>query len=225
MSRRCRIVIVDDEVDLAEAYAEYLTDLGHQVSVVASTARLDALPGKGAIDLIVLDLSLPGERGLDALPRLRKICPVCILSARADLFERVVGLELGADDVIAKPVDPRELAARVLGILQRHGRIDRELVAFERATVDLTASCVMHDAGSPEPLGPGEVLLIRTLAERPNVVLSRDELIALAPAESRDVDAKAIDRRIARLRAKLNTQLIVTVRGRGYMFTPPPIDP
>jgi DNA-binding response OmpR family regulator len=95
------------------------------------------------------------------------------------------------------------------------------LVAFERATVDLTASCLLRDGRPPEPLSPGEVLLVRTLADHPNVVLSREDLIAHAPAESRDVDGKAIDRRIARLRAKLETGMIATVRGRGYMFVPP----
>jgi DNA-binding response OmpR family regulator len=224
MPRRCRIIIVDDEVELAHAYAEYLSDLGHDVTALPSTAELDKLLAKSSVDLLILDLNMPGERGLDALRRLRKTCPILILSAHADAIERVVGLELGAEDVLAKPIDPRELAARVLGVLQRYGRIERELIPFERTTVDLTASCLLSEGKAPERLSPGEILLVRTFLDNPNVVLSRDDLLERAPAESHEADAKAIDSRVARLRAKLDTEAIVTVRGRGYMFVPPAHD-
>jgi DNA-binding response OmpR family regulator len=220
VARRSRIVIVDDEVDSVAAYAEYLSDLGHDVLVVPSTAELDILLARDSIDLVILDLNMPGERGLDALRRLGKTCPILILSAQADYYERVVGLELGADDFVSKPVDPRELAARVLGVLQRYGRVERELIAFERTTVDLTAACLMRENEAPERLSPGEILLVRAFVGHPNVLLSREKLIELAPGESHDVDTKAIDNRIARLRAKLDTESIVTVRGRGYMFVP-----
>src|SRR5262245_42262452 len=220
MDRRSKIAIVDDEVELAEAYAEFLSDLGHDVIVAPSTAELDVLLAKEKLDLIILDLNMPGERGLDALRRLRNTCPILILSGQADFYERVVGLELGAEDVVTKPVEPRELAARVLGVLQRYKRIERELVAFERTTVDLTASSLMREGAPPERLSPGEILLIRALVNHPNVVISRERLIELAAAESHDVTTKAIDNRVARLRAKLDTELIVSVRGRGYMFVP-----
>lgn len=221
MARRSRIIMVDDETDLAEAHAEYLTELGHQVSVLASTAELDLYLERETVDLVILDLNLPGERGLDALRRLRDKCPILIFSGHADFYDRVVGLELGAVDVVSKPIDPRELAARVLGILQRHGRIERELITFENTTVDITASCLLRDGLAPERLSPGEIALIRLLASRPNAVLSRGELIELAPAESREAGDKSIDRRIARLRIKLDTARIVTVRGRGYMLVGP----
>ena len=115
MARRSRIVIVDDEVDSVAAHAEYLSDLGHDVLVVPSTAELDILLARDTIDLVILDLNMPGERGLDALRRLGKTCPILILSAQADYYERVVGLELGADDFVSKPVDPRELRRACLG--------------------------------------------------------------------------------------------------------------
>lgn len=223
MAVRSRIVIVDDEVDLAGAYAEYLCDLGHEVTTVPSAAALDDVLAKQVVDLVILDLNMPGERGLDVLRRLRDqgIGPVLILTGMAEPVERVVGLELGADDFVVKPIEPRELAARAIGLLRRYGRADRELVAFERATVDLTASRLLRDGRPPERLAPGEVMLVRTFADRPNLVLSRAELMRLAPAESRDAYDKAVDNRIARLRAKLDTGAIVTVRGRGYMFVPP----
>jgi DNA-binding response OmpR family regulator len=223
MAVRSRIAIVDDEVDLAEAYAEYLADLGHEVMTLPSAAALDDLLAQQTVDLVILDLNMPGERGLDALQRLteRGIGPILILTGMGDPIERVVGLELGADDFVVKPVEPRELAARAIGLLSRYGRADRELVAFEDATVDLTASCLLRDGRPPQRLAPGEVMLVRTFASRPNLVLSRTELMRLAPAEARDAGDKAIDSRVARLRAKLETAAIVTVRGRGYMFVPP----
>jgi DNA-binding response OmpR family regulator len=221
--RGAKIAIVDDEVDLAEAFAEYLTDLGHEVQVAASAAELDGIVERTALDLVILDLNMPGESGMEALRRLRRegSPPVLILTANPDPIERVVGLELGADDFVVKPVDPQELAARVAGLLRRYGKAARELVALERATVDLTASRLLRIGRPPERLGPGEVLLIRVLASRPNQVLTRDELMRLAPGESLDAFDRAIDTRIARLRHKLDTQAIVTVRAKGYMFVPP----
>lgn len=221
--KRAKIAIVDDEVDLAEAFAEYLSDLGHDVQVAGSAAELDAILERTALDLVILDLNMPGESGMEALRRLRGegSPPVLILTANTDPIERVVGLELGADDFVVKPVEPQELAARAAGLLRRYGRGAREVVAFERATVDLSASRLLRIGHPPERLGPGEVLLVRVLASRPNQVLTRDELMRLAPGESLDAFDRAIDTRIARLRQKLDTQAIVTVRAKGYMFVPP----
>lgn len=224
--RNALIAIVDDETALAEAYAEYLGDLGAEVVTARSGAEFDRLSGSRRPDLVVLDLNMPGEDGLSVLRRLREQgdVPVLILTGNADPIERVVGLELGADDFIVKPVDPRELAARISGILERFGRTRRDLVSFERCTADLTASRLLSHGRTPERLSPGEVMLIRAFASRPGQVLSREELIQLAPAESADPYDRAIDTRIARLRQKLETDAIVTVRGRGYMFVPPEPD-
>jgi DNA-binding response OmpR family regulator len=223
MAARARIVIVDDEVDLAEAYAEYLEDLGHDVTVASSVSGLDAEMARGPVDLVILDLNMPGEGGMDALRRLRGagFGPVLILTANPDPIERVIGLELGADDFVVKPVEPQELAARAAGLLRRYGGAARDLVAFERATVDLGAARLLRIGQAPERLGPGEVVLIRTFTRHPNQVLTREDLMRLAPADSHDAFDRAIDTRIARLRQKLDTETIVTVRAKGYMFVPP----
>ena len=223
MSRHAIIVIVDDEIDLAAAYAEYLSDLGHQVELAPSATELYEIIARKAVDLVILDLNMPGERGLDVLRRLRAegIGPVLILTAVPEPIERVVGLELGADDFVVKPVEPQELAARIAGLLRRYGRADRDILAFEHATVDFTASRLLRPGHRPERLTAGEIVLLRTFVSRPNQVLTRDELIDLAPAEDREAFDRSIDSRIARLRQKLDTKAIVTVRGRGYMFVPP----
>jgi DNA-binding response OmpR family regulator len=167
---------------------------------------------------------MPGESGLDYLPRLRATrgIPVLIMTAVPDPVDRVLGLEMGADDFVQKPCDPQELAARVAGLLRRYNAATREIVRFETVTVDLTASRLLRAGLPPERLGPGEIMLVRAFAARPNILLSRDELMEAAPADSHDANDRAIDTRVARLRRKLDTETIVTVRGHGYMFVPPP---
>ena len=223
MARYARLILVDDEPDLVEAYAEYLSALGHEVRTAASAAACDALLEREPADLIVLDVNMPGENGLDYLRRLRdtRSLPVLVLTGNPDTIDRVIGLELGADDFVIKPCDPQELAARVAGLLGRYRIATREVVQFEHATVDLSASRLLRLGHPPERLGPGEVMLVRVFAARPNLLLKRDELMDLAPAESHDANDRAIDTRIARLRRKLGTEAIVTVRGHGYMFVPP----
>lgn len=223
MARRPRIAVVDDEIDLQEALAEYLGDIGFDVKTAGSLAGCEKLLDGESFDLIVLDLNMPGSTGLDSLSRLRKRYegPVLVLTANSEQSDRIAGLETGADDFVVKPADPQELAARISGILQRTGSSRRELIRLERATVDLTASCLLFQGKAPERLGPGEVVLLRAFARRPNTILTRNELIELAPAESLDANDRAIDTRVARLRRKLDTESIVTVRGHGYMFVPP----
>lgn len=223
MARRARIAIIDDEVDLSEALAEYLTDLGYEVERAASIPEFERLLRKSSFDLLILDLNLPGESGLDFLSRSQHLhdLPVIILSANTDPVERILGLELGAADFVVKPAEPQELAARAGNLLQRQGRARRDVLRLERATVDMTASRLLLVGRPPERLGAGEVMLVRAFAARPHQVLTRDELMDLAPAESLDVNDRSIDTRIARLRRKLDTDSIVTVRGRGYMFVPP----
>ncbi|MBW6400038.1 response regulator transcription factor [Roseomonas sp. HJA6] len=223
MSRGASIAMVDDEPDLLDAYAEYLGDLGYDVALAGSAAEFEALLARRQVDLVVLDIMMPGEDGLSLLRRLRSdlSMPVLVMTAVTDSVERVLGLELGADDLIAKPAEPQELAARIAGLLRRAGARPRELVALEHGTVDLTAARLLRLGQAPEPLRPGELMLLRAFAANPNRILGREELIALAPADSREAGDRAIDMRIARLRAKLRTEAIVTLRGRGYMFVPP----
>lgn len=223
MSRGACIAMVDDEPDLLDAYAEYLGDLGYDVVLAASAAEFEDLLTRHRVDLVVLDITMPGEDGLSLLRRLRGALavPVLVMTAVTDRVDRILGLELGADDLIGKPAEPQELAARIAGLLRRAGARPRELLAFEASTVDLTAARLLRVGQPPEPLRPGELMLLRAFAANPNRILGREELIALAPADSRDAGDRAIDMRIARLRAKLKTEAIVTLRGRGYMFVPP----
>lgn len=216
-------MLVDDEPDLLEPLAAYLADLGYEVDAAASgpeaLRKLDRQPA----DLAVLDLNMPGLSGLDLLRRLRDDhgIPVLVLTGNRDPVERVAGLETGADDFLLKPIEPQELAARVGGILARRGRGRRDVLRLERVSVDLSASRLLRFGAAPERLGPGEVMLLKAFAAHPNRVLTRDELIELAPADTRDANDRAIDARLTRLRRKLDTDAIVTVRGHGYMFVPP----
>jgi DNA-binding response OmpR family regulator len=223
MARGQRIALVDDEIDLLEPLADYLTDLGFEVEVALSTAQCEQMLTKARIDLIVLDVNMPGENGLDFLRRIQGSFhgAILMLTANPDDIDRIVGLEAGADDYVSKPVEPQELAARISGILKRRSGLRRDLIHFETVTVDLTASCLLRPGEPPERLGPGEVALLRTFADHPNRVLSRDVIIELAPAEDRDPQHRAIDTRVARLRRKLGTESIQSVRGEGYRFVPP----
>jgi DNA-binding response OmpR family regulator len=220
MTGRARIIFVDDERDLAEALAEYFADLGHETVAATDGIALEAaLPA----DLVVLDLNLPGRSGMDLLRDLDPLreAAVIILTANQDAIDRIIGLEAGADDYVLKPVNPRELAARAAAVLARRQGRRRTLVSFETTSADLTAARVLLPDGGTEALSAGEVALIRAFATRPGRVVSRDELMQMAPAESLDAFDRAIDTRIARLRRKLRTDAIVTLRGAGYRFDPP----
>jgi DNA-binding response OmpR family regulator len=223
MSRRSRIVLVDDERDLTEALAEYLSRLGYDVTCCAAAWELDAALAAEAPDLLVLDLNLPGEGGLSILARLgtERAFPVLVLTANQDVVDRVLGLEMGADDFVVKPVNPRELSARIGGLLNRQAGRARALVMFETASVDLAAARLLKADGGSERLSAGEIALIRAFSLHPGRVLTRDELLELAPGESQEAFDRSIDSRITRLRRKLSTEALQTVRGRGYVFHPP----
>lgn len=221
MPPRPRILFVDDEPDLAEALAEYFDGLGYQAETAFDGIALQAELKTGPVDLVVLDLNLPGESGFDlmGLDAMQGV-PVIILTANPDQIDRVLGLEMGADDYVAKPVDPRELAARAAAVLSRRTGRSRPLVAFETTAADLTAARILLLDGQTVPLSAGEVALIRAFATHPGQVLTRDDLITLAPAETSDAADRAIDARVARLRRKLQTDRIETVRGLGYRYQP-----
>jgi DNA-binding response OmpR family regulator len=223
MTPAARLLIVDDERDLAEAFAEYLGDLGHDVAIAGSAFELASALERRSADLVVLDVDLPGGNGLDLIRD--GVIPdgtaVVVLTGNPDAIDRVIGLELGADDYIQKPVDPRELAARIAGVLRRRQGRRRPLVVFETVSVDLAAARLLRENGAAERLSPGEISLVRAFAENPGRVLSREALIELAPAETLDAFDRSIDSRIARLRRKLGTETIRTVRGFGYVFDPP----
>lgn len=223
MAGRPRVMLIDDEPDLTEPLAAYLADLGYDVTTAPSGADALRKLARQPADLAVLDLTMPGLSGLDLLRRLQDDhdLAVLVLTGNTDPVERIAGLETGADDFLLKPVEPQELAARIGGILARRGRGRRDLLRLEHVSVDLTASRLLRVGERPERLGPGEVMLLRAFMRQPNRVLTRDQLIELAPADSLEANDRAIDTRLARLRRKLDTDAIVTVRGHGYMFVPP----
>ena len=222
MASRGRVVLVDDEPDLIEAFAEYLNDRGFEALTAPGGYAYEALAAARKPDLVVLDLSMPGESGRDLLMRIRRASdiPMIVMTASGELIDRVLCLEAGADDIVQKPIEPRELAARIQGLLNRRAGARQELIRFESATVDLNASLVMRDDGTEERLGIGEVMLLRAFLAHPNKLLSRDDLLNLAPAQDRDALDRSIDPRVIRLKRKIATEWIQTRRGHGYIYAP-----
>jgi DNA-binding response OmpR family regulator len=223
MASRWRIIFVDDEIDLVSAFAEHLNDRGFDAVTAAGAYAYAALAKAQPPDLVVLDLSMPGEDGRSLLTRIRADgdTPVIVMTGSGELIDRVLCLELGADDIVRKPIEPRELAARIQGLLDRRGGTKRDLRRFERSTVDLQAALVMHDDGTEERLGIGEVMLLKAFLAHPHRLLSRDDILDLAPAQDRDALDRSVDPRVTRLKRKLATEWIETRRSHGYIFAPP----
>jgi two-component system, OmpR family, phosphate regulon response regulator OmpR len=229
-----RIVVVDDEEDVRDTFAEYLTMRGYDVSTAESGAALRARVEEGPLDLVLLDLNLPGEDGLTLARFLREETEAAIImvTAAAEPVDRVIGLELGADDYIGKPCDLRELAARVKSVLRRAGAPpakvpsgDNRRLAIGTLVLDLDAHELFAEDGSPVSLTAMEFDLLSAFVEHPNRVLTRDQLLDLAHHRRWDPFDRSIDIRIARLRRKIEVdpqkpQIIKTVRGSGYVFVP-----
>lgn len=222
-----RIAVVDDETDIREMLADYLGGLGHEVATAGDGAALEALLAAGpAPDLFVLDLNLPGRDGLEIARDLRaRLDPgIVMLTAAGGLVDRVVGLEVGADDYLAKPFDLAELAARIAAVLRRRpGGASAAGPRFGGFTFDLRDFCLRDAGGAAVDLSPMEADLVAAFATHPGRVLSRDELMQLAPPRDGESCDRSIDNRIARLRRKLERnpdfpELIKTVRGAGYVF-------
>ena len=203
--------------------ADYLERRGYQMSVATEEWKLHSLLESQRVDVVVIGDALPVNSAFDLLRQHAGSAgpAFVLLSEKSDLIDRVLALELGAADVVALPVNGRELAARIGGIVARRGKSGHELVALETTTVDLKAALVMHRSGEEEQLSPGQVALLRLFLANPRKVLSRDEIMAAAPAESAEAFDRSIDSRIVRLRRKLDTDSIATIRGSGYRFDPP----
>jgi len=220
-----KILLVDDDPRLAAMVAEYLGAAGYRVTAAPSAAagfeRLAAEP----YDALVLDLSLPDMDGLEVCRRLRARwdLPVLMLTARGDAMDRVVGLELGADDYLPKPFEPRELLARLRAILRRGNPAKKgSLLRFGRLEIDRDARAVRLD-GIDKPLTSFQFALLVALAENAGRVLSREALMDLVRGEKMDAFDRSIDVHVSRIRAAIEDDAkkprrIVTLRGAGYVF-------
>jgi len=235
MSDQGHIVVVDDEKDVRETFGEYLAGRGYDVSLAESGAALRARIAEKPVDLVLLDLNLPGEDGLSLARFLREETDAAFIMVTAadDTVDRVIGLELGADDYIGKPVDLRELAARVKTVLRRSVRTDVgrpdssgvRKVAFGSFVLDLDGHELRSRDGEIVELTTMEFDLLAAFVEHPNRVLTRDQLLDMAHHRRWDPFDRSIDIRIARLRRKIERdpqkpEIIKTVRGAGYIFLP-----
>lgn len=224
------ILVVDDDLDLRELVADYLGHSGYQVECVGDGQALRVFLNERPVDLVILDLMLPGEDGLTLLRWLRqnKGPPVIVISARGDEVDRVVGLELGADDYLAKPFGPRELLARIRAVLRRAGSpcpvVEPQHFEFGPFRLNLNNHTLARN-GTEIPLTAGEYNLLRILAEHANQVLSRDHLMSLLKGYERLPFDRSIDVRVTRLRRKIEPRpespvYLRTVWSEGYLFTP-----
>lgn len=226
-----RVIVVDDDPGIRHLAAEFLESHGYETRTAADASGLEQALATGGADLVVLDVMLPGEDGLSICRRLfaRPESPaVIILSARGDDTDRIVGLELGADDYLPKPCNPRELLARVRAVLRRRGEARSSESAgceFDGWRLDLLRRELRSPQQAVVNLSAGEFALLRAFVERPQRVLTRDQLLDYARGPDSEAYDRAIDVQISRLRRKLGdgdaggADLIRTVRNEGYMFT------
>jgi DNA-binding response OmpR family regulator len=235
MAEKARLVVVDDEPDLRSMLSEYLGRYGFTVLTASGGKELDVCLAEGAPDLLILDVNMPDEDGFAIARRVRAQCnvPIMMLTAAGDVVDRVVGLELGADEYIVKPFDLRELRARIQALLRRvrpaaaapeiPGTASR--IRFGPLLLDLEARRLLQPDGTELEITAMEFDLLAAFAANPNRVLSRDRLLDLAHNRDGEPFDRSIDIRIARIRRKVEPdpgkpQLIKTVRGAGYIFVP-----
>lgn len=229
-----RILIVDDDLRLQALLLRYLTEQGFDVKAVNDGVGLDQALKLGRYQLLVLDLMLPNEDGLSILRRLRGVgedVPVILLTAKGDEIDRIVGLEMGADDYLPKPFNPRELVARIHAVLRRKGtqpigapEAQEKVLTFGACSLNV-ATRSLRKAGEVLPLTTGEFALLKVLLTHPRVPLSRDKLAELARGREHEAFDRAIDVQISRLRKLIEDnpakpKLIQTVWGHGYVFVP-----
>ena len=235
MTTPSHILVVDDEPDIRELMETYLTGEGYRTSTAENGEMLRRLLAQEPVDLVILDLGLPGEDGLSLTRYLREHydTPVIIVTGKGETVDRIIGLEVGADDYIAKPFDLRELLARVRSVLRRtQRRTERETakagdnVRFAGWLLDLGGHRLLSPEGKEVPLTTGEFNLLSVFVHHPNRVLSRDELLELTHHREAGPFDRSIDVQIGRLRRKIEEDpeyptLIKSVRAAGYIFTSP----
>jgi DNA-binding response OmpR family regulator len=228
-----KILVVDDDVRLRDLLTRYLAEQGFDVRAIPDARDLDKRLQRDPPHLLVLDLMLPGEDGLSICRRLRgsgERVPIVMLTAKGEDVDRIVGLEMGADDYLPKPFNPRELVARINAVLRRNERTapgaptDEGRIAFGPFELDLEARTLSRN-GTATPLTTGEFSLLRVFARHPRQPLAREKLMLLARGRDHEVFDRAIDVQVSRLRKLVeqdpaNPRYIQTVWGFGYVYVP-----
>jgi two-component system, OmpR family, phosphate regulon response regulator OmpR len=232
---KCKILVIDDDLRLRELLKRYLGEQGYTVAVVPDGQAMDRARARERYDLLVLDLMLPGEDGLAICRRLRganDATPIIMLTAKGDEIDRIVGLEMGADDYLPKPFNPRELVARIQAVLRRQAAAPvpgapaetPATVEFGEFVLDLSARALTKH-GEPLALTTGEFALLKVLVTHPREPLSREKLLELARGREHEPFDRSIDIQISRLRRIIEADSahprhIQTVWGFGYVFVP-----
>jgi DNA-binding response OmpR family regulator len=236
MADKGNILVVDDDKDVRDTIRDYFEFCGFDVFVAGDGDGMRNILARRPIEIVLMDLNLPGEDGLALTRELRASRPVGVimLTAAGQTIDRIIGLEMGADDYVPKPFDPRELLARVKSVLRRlrerpkevptSGEEKPEVVRMGSCTLDLAAHRLYDTSGGEIPLTSMEFDLLQAFARHPDRVLSRERLLELAHNRDGDVFDRSIDLRIARIRKKIEQdatkpQVLKTVRGAGYMFS------
>ena len=228
-----KILMVDDDVRMRELLQRYLTEQGFNIKTVADAKEMDAALAVDSVDLLVLDLMLPGEDGLAICRRLRAnnvSTPVIMLTARGDEVDRIIGLEMGADDYLPKPFNPRELLARINAVLRRHEHspesenTGKETFSFGDFVFDPSTRSLSKN-GMQITITSGEFALLKVFTEHPRQPLSRDRLMQLARGRELDVFDRSIDVQVSRLRRIVepdptHPRYLQTMWGFGYVFIP-----
>jgi two-component system OmpR family response regulator len=228
------IAIVDDHKDIRELVGRYLNEHGCRVSGADNAANLRRLLQRSAPDLVVLDIMMPGEDGLSVCRYLRATSdlPIILLTAAAEETDRIIGLEMGADDYVTKPFSPRELLARIKAVLRRANSLPPrratlrggKAIRFDRWLLDFGRRELVDGDGVAMPLSTAEFRLLSVLIDHPGMVLTRDQLLDLTVGRVADVYDRSIDNQVSRLRKKIEIDpktpiLIKTHWGGGYSFT------
>lgn len=234
LPRPTRILVVDDDARLRDLLVRYLSDQGMEVKVAGHAAQMDKILQREHIDLLVLDLMLPGEDGLSICRRKRagnSNLPIIMLTARGEEVDRIIGLEMGADDYLPKPFNPRELLARIHAVLRRRNVAvpgapgkETKTIRFGDVEIDISARTLKKN-GIQHTLTTGEFALLHALLEHPREPLSRDKLMNMARGREQGPLDRAIDVQISRLRKLVepdpaHPRYLQTMWGLGYVFVP-----
>ena len=230
-NNNAHVVVVDDDYDIRTSLAKYLRKHGFKVSVAAHGGELDQILSTTNAELLILDIMMPGDDGLSICKRVQQTSniPIIFLTALGEDTDRIVGLELGADDYVSKPFNPRELLARIKSVLRRSQMLpsspmqSKGLVAFDQWRFNFSQKEIVGTDDIAIRLSSGEHLLLITLIEHAGITLNRDQLLDLTKGREAQLFDRSIDNVISRLRRKLevdpkNPKIILTQWGNGYLF-------